>query len=124
MKKHEKKSISATDLGHSDYTFIFVSENLCQTPKKDLRQVVERQKEKQWEYACTRDGKSFARKNDASRVLRMSAIQGIDKVEQALPHVHWTSSLSKQLNTSAKLFAPCKVGKLFPKETKCTSFLH
>lgn len=81
IEKARKKRISATDLGHSDDTSIFINEHLCPTLKKLLGQAVARKKERQWKYVWTREGKVFARKSDNSRVLRISVVQDLEKME-------------------------------------------
>lgn len=81
IEKARKKRLSTSDFGHVGRSPVFVNDHLCPTLKMLLGQVVARKNEKGWKYAWTRDGKIFARESESSRVLRVTRLQDLEKIQ-------------------------------------------
>lgn len=81
LAKARKARLSVEDLGMSEKGPVFINEHLCPALKKLLGMTVAKKKDKGWRFAWSRDGKIFARKTESSRILRVSCVTDLDKME-------------------------------------------
>lgn len=81
LEKARKKRVTTADIGHQDRQPIYINEHLCPTLKVLLGKTVAKKNEKNWRFCWTKEGKIFARKNESSRVLRVTKLSDLDKIE-------------------------------------------
>lgn len=81
LEKARKKRLSTTDFGFRQQAPIFLNDHLCPALKKLLGTAVAKKKDSGWRFVWTRDGKIFGRKTETSRILRISCLADIDKMQ-------------------------------------------
>lgn len=81
LEKARKKRLSTADLGFSQQAPIFLNDHLCPALKRLLGVAIARKKDSGWRFVWTRDGKIFGRKTESSRILRISCLTDVDKMQ-------------------------------------------
>lgn len=81
LEKTRQKRLTTADIGHQERHPIFINEHLCPALKVLLGKTICKKNDKNWRFCWTKEGKIFARKNESSRVLRVTKLSDLDKIE-------------------------------------------
>lgn len=81
IEKARKKRITTEDLGFNGKTPVYVNEHLCPALKKLLGMTIARKKEMNWRFAWAKAGKVFARKAEASPIVRIVCERDLEKIK-------------------------------------------
>lgn len=80
LEKARKMRLSANDVGHTETAPIYVNEHLCPQLKKLLGLTIAKKKEQSWQFAWSKGGKIFARKNEKSKILHIACASDLSKI--------------------------------------------
>lgn len=81
VEKARKKRVRTDELGAPGRSPVYVNDHLCPDLKILLGKAIARKNEKQWKYVWTKEGKILARKTDTSRVLRITSVNDLEKIQ-------------------------------------------
>ncbi|XP_070384813.1 uncharacterized protein PF3D7_1120000-like [Dermacentor albipictus] len=81
LQKAKKTRLTMHDLGHSSNEPIFVNEHLCPPLKRLLGMAIEKKRVSNWKFVRVKNGHIFARKDEDSRVVRVTCARDIDKIQ-------------------------------------------
>lgn len=80
LRAAKKHRLNSSMLGFEDNTPVYVNEHLCPENKVLLGKAIQAKREKNWKFAWVADGKILMRKSENSRVLHVSCVEDLNKV--------------------------------------------